>query len=202
MSSPYSEIDLLKKKIELLEKQISLDSENKINQQKIEQEPLFKIYGWTAPDRINIRRTPKWYNGLIIGVVLTILFAILTNNYILILVVVALGFFVYVSTAVPPQIQNLAVTNKGILVDEKMYYWTDIEYFWVSEKDKNLVINIELKDLKGRLVLLQGNGDITRIVTEMLNHEQYREPTGLYTFISNFTDGRGKKITEFSSNSK
>jgi hypothetical protein len=202
MTTSYSEIDVLKKKIEELEKQVTSNSSHMAEQRKIEEAPLFKLYEWTAPDRINVRRTIKWYNTVIAISAIAIIFAILTSNYILILVIVALGFFVYVSTATPPQIQKLAVTNKGILVDEKIFYWTDIEYFWVSERDKNLAINIELRNLKGRIVLLQGDGEITKIVTEMLNHEQYREPTGLYTFISNMTDGRGKKITEFTPTSK
>jgi hypothetical protein len=195
---PSTEIDVLKNKIAELEKKILTDQVHQIEQRKIEEAPLHKLYEWTAPDRVNIKRTPKWYNTVIGISAVTIIFAFLTSNYVLIVAVIAMAFFVYVSTATPPQIQRLAVTNKGILIDSKIHYWGDIDFFWVSEKDKNLLVNIELKNMKGRVVLLQGNGDITKIVTEMLNHEQYREPTGLYTLISNFTDGQGKKITDFS----
>lgn len=201
MPDKSEELEQLKAKIKLLEDKLNSDSSLKEKIQKEETTPLQKIYEWEAPDRVHIKRDKMWFTKVIVIISISVLFAFLTENYMLIVAVLALGFFLYIASSTSPRIVKNAITNKGVMIDDNHKIWDEIDYFWVSERGGELVLNIELKELKGRLILLKGNGDINRIVFEMIKHEKYKEPSGLYSLISTVTEGKRKKLVDFSSSS-
>lgn len=184
----------LKNKIQELERKLEEDK-GSYPRKKIEQKmPIHEIYHWEAPDRIELAHSKGWYTAVATISIITIFFALINSNFMLVLAVIAIVLLIYVINSVPAKQVRNSITNKGIKIAEDHYLWSDIDYFWVSERGGKLVINIEQREYRGRLYALVGDGDINRIVTEMIKYEDYREPKGLINFL---VDGKSKKITDF-----
>lgn len=179
----------LKNKIEELEKKID-DS----NSAELSNEPLKSIYSWEAHDRITMSDNKNWYLTVSVISVLSILFSLLTQNFLLVVIIIGLVFIVYlINTSTPLVIKN-HITNKGIRISNELYSWVDIKHFWISERNGHTIINLELIEQKGRIFVLIGDGDVYKIVNHILEYEEYKEPKGI---INSIAEGKVKKITEF-----
>jgi multisubunit Na+/H+ antiporter MnhG subunit len=192
-----STIEELKGRIAELEKKLLVDKDFSKQVQKIEEKPLHDIYTWTAPDRIVPRKPKSWYTIVGLISIVCIFLSILMGNFMLVFAILAIIFLIYVISTVPSQIVECAITNKGVRVQDEVFLWNDIDHFWISKRDEQLVINIELKEFKGRIIVLVGSGDVDRIVMEMVKHEDYREPKGFEAIVHKVTEGEYKKFTEF-----
>jgi hypothetical protein len=194
METNSDQIEQLKKQIEKLESQIEGNSETKSEIKKEEESPLYDIYSWRAAVYFN--KDKNWFTLMSIISVISVILALLFENFMLVFVIIAMGFYIYVLNTIKPITLRNSITNKGIRIENELFLWSDIDYFWISEKDKELLINLELLHLKGRRTILVGKGDLNKILVELTKHEDYREPTGLAAFVSRINTGRYKKLTE------
>lgn len=192
---PESEVlKKLKDKIEELEEKISSSSETTSQIKEEEESPLFDIYTWRSAVYFN--KDKNWFTLITILSVVCVLLALLFENFMLVFVIIVVGFYIYVLNTIKPITVRNSITNRGVRIDDELYLWSDIDYFWVSEKDKELLINLELKYFKGRRTLLIGKGDINKILFEITKHEDYRQPSGLASLVARLNTGRYKKLTE------
>lgn len=190
-----NKIEELEKKINQLENQL-LNQKDKKKTKKTE--ILTKIYKWKAPNRIYINHTKSWYIIVSIIAIITILTSLLTENFILVVVVITVIILLYAINSVPPTEIEHEITNLGIKTNENLIYWKDIEYFWITERSQQKILNIELKEHKGRKIYIIGKGNLEKIAEELLANIEYRTPKGFEGFISNFTEGKAKNITDIS----
>jgi hypothetical protein len=191
------ELEELKNRIGELEKELK---ENKVAKKKAKKEesmPIHDVYTWHAPDRVYTERTSTWYIVVAFVACFSIVVAFLLGNWPSILAICAIIILVYVLNVIPPNTIKLAVTNRGIRIEEELFLWNDIEYFWVSERSGQLVLNIHLLNQAGRVVALIGSGDVNKILKEIIKHEEYREPRGMEGLISSLLEGRRKRLTDF-----
>ncbi|MBD3362778.1 hypothetical protein GF362_03595 [Candidatus Dojkabacteria bacterium] len=198
MGETKKQIETLKKKVEELEKELKENKKLAKKAKEDEKKPIYNLYSWKAPDRIVVEHSKTWYTIVVTIAVIGIFYALLTYNFLFILAILAIIFLIYAINVVPPLEMQNHITNKGVRVGDELYLWKDIDYFWVTERHDQLLLNIELKNYGGRVILLVGEADINKILVEMVKHEDYREPKGLASLISRLVEGKHKKLTEFS----
>lgn len=194
METNSEQIEQLKKQIENLEKQIQNDNSTKEEIKHEEENPLYDIYTWKSAVYFN--KDKNWFTFMSILSVFSVILALLFENFMLVFVIIAVGFYIYVLNTIKPITLRNSITNKGMRIEDEIYLWSDIDYFWVSEKDGELLINLELKNFKGRRTILVGKGDVNKILVELTKHEDYKEPTGFTALIARMNTGRYKKFTE------
>lgn len=194
MQTDSEQIEELKKQIEKLENQIDGNSQAKSEINKEEESPLYDIYSWRAAVYFNKDKT--WFTLMSVASVISVILALLFENFMLVFAIIVMGFYIYVLNTIKPITVTNSITNKGVRIEKELFLWSEINYFWISEKDKELLINLELNGMKGGRTILVGKGDLNKILVELSKHEDYKEPTGLNAFVARLNTGRYKKLTE------
>ncbi len=102
---------------------------------KIDQKIDKPVFIWESPDRIVYGKNISWYIA-VAGVTLS-LAAILYYQQLwsgMILVLIAATMFILLSQS-KPRIVKCAVYNQGVVVDDKVYRYTDFKSFWLTLSD-------------------------------------------------------------------
>lgn len=192
------QINDLREQIDYLETQIR-NAEMAASQRLEGAAPIQALYKWKAPERIHERKQRPWYIGIALIVIFVIMYAALTANYMLIVAMIMLLMLLYALNAFPPKIIEHEITNKGLNVFGQLYLWNRIEGFWVSQRGKSLVINIDLVERRvKRMILLVGEGDAKRIVRELVMRIDYINPGATrQDLLSKLTEGKHLPLTDF-----
>lgn len=109
------------------------------------QEPLRDLLVWKAASRPFKKRDREYYTT--IGAIIFLLAVILLflKEWLLIAVIISIGFLSYVlSTVVPQEVEN-KITTRGIAIDDKRFDWPFLNRFWFSLKWGSAILNIETK---------------------------------------------------------
>lgn len=97
---------------------------------EIRQEEI--LMEWEAPEFIQYPRPKSWYISLLILAVALIIYSIITANYLLAIIIVILAVVINSLTRKEPENLKVAVTKKGIKINEKLYtFESDLGSFWV-----------------------------------------------------------------------
>lgn len=134
-------------------------------------EKLELLYSWKAPERPFKKRSREWYTtaGSIIFLLCVIL--IFIKEWLLITVLMALGFYLYVSTNVKPEEVENYIYNHYIGIGKAQYPWEVLGRFWFDKKYDEEILYIEnFNGFPARLSLLVGKAKKQEIVSIL---EQY-----------------------------
>lgn len=127
-------------------------------------EPEKDLYEWEAPSRLFKRRNREFYSTVAAIVLLVSIILMFAKEFLLIAVILALGFVVYALSAVEPEKVKHVLTNRGIRTAGKLYRWEMLGRYWWEDKWGQHHIHIEQPgQFPGKLVLLQGSGLKDRI---------------------------------------
>ena len=139
-------------------------------------ESIKTLLDWEAPERPFKKREREFYTtvGSIIFLVCVILLFI--KEFLLIMVLIALAFFVYVLSTVKPQPTKHVITNFGIETMGKKFSWDVLGTFWFDQKWDDEILYIEnYMGFPTRLMLLLGDQKketIQKILEQYLIHER------------------------------
>lgn len=87
---------------------------------------------WKAPEYKQYDRSNNWFIGLLIIAAGLIVYSLITANYLLIIITVILAVIVNSLTHKKPNTLDIAVTKKGVKIDEKLYTFAeDLDTFWI-----------------------------------------------------------------------
>lgn len=117
--------------------------------------PLKDLLVWKSPARPFKPRDREFYTtaGSIIFLVCVILLFI--KEFLLIMVLMALAFLVYILSTVKPEEVDHKITTRGIVTVQKAYPWEQLGRFWFETKFHDQVLMIEnFVGLPTRLMLL------------------------------------------------
>jgi len=138
--------------------------------------PEKTLYTWKAPSRLFKKRSREFYSTIGALVLLLSIILFFAKEFLLIGVILAIGFVSYVLASVPPDSVEHILTNKGIRTGGKLYPWQILGRFWWQDKWKQTYVNIEAPgQIPGSLILLVGEGDkaeIDQIVKTYLINEK------------------------------
>lgn len=139
-------------------------------------DPIRTFLSWTAPSRPFRKKKRSYYTTVAIIVVLLILIALLAREILLIGVLLALAFVVYVLGFVPPEDVEYKISTQGVTIGDHFYFWADLDSFWFSEKDGHKLLHI-LTNLHfpGQLILLIGEKDEVEVRKTVGRYLPYHE---------------------------
>ena len=124
-----------------------------------EPEPERDLYTWDAPSRLYKKRNREFYSTVAAIVLLVSIILLFAKEFLLIAVILALGFVVYALSAVEPEPVKHTLTNRGIRSSGKLYRWETLGRYWWEDKWKQDHVHIELPhQFPGKLLLLLGKG--------------------------------------------
>jgi len=194
----FTSLSKLREEIDELEKQIN----DKKRQQLIlaeERAEIRDLYSWRAPERPFSNRSTRWY--IVVGTIsiITIILAILTYTLLLVVAVIATLTLLYAMSTVPPVIFEYTITNKGLKINKRLFLWSQIPKFWITERGKDIFINFELFDQNQKnLTILEGEGDIRIIAKELVKYIDYLSPREVANdIIMTLTGWRHRSISDF-----
>ncbi len=136
-------------------------------------DPVKTILTWQASSRPFRKKDRSFYTTATILVVLTSLIALLAGQIMLIGVLFALLFLVYVLNFIPPQEAHYKISTQGITLDDHFYHWEELDSFWFNEKEGHKLLYV-LTHLRfpGVVIMVLGDevsqDEVKRVVARYL----------------------------------
>jgi hypothetical protein len=146
------------------------------NQPETKPRSLKTLLTWKAPERHFKKRSREYFTTIgaiifLIGIILLFL-----QEWLLIVVMVALVFVAYIFSTVAPREVEHQITNKGIVTGGRRYNWDQLGRFWFSEKWDQEALQVEsFFGMPSRLILLLGGtkkDQVKKILSEYLPFEE------------------------------
>jgi hypothetical protein len=127
-------------------------------------QPLKELLVWQAAARPFKKRNREYYTTVAAIIFLLAVILIFLQEWLLIGVIISLGFLAYVLSSVPPpQVEN-KITTKGVVIENKRYDWNLLYRFWFSQRWGSEILNIETRlSFPRRLMLLLGKTDKNKV---------------------------------------
>jgi len=161
------------------------------------------VYQWKAPERLFSPKSREWYVTISGIAVVAIALSALTDNFGLVIAIIAVVFLIYTLNTTPPRIVTHEITNKGLKIDGALYLWRMIEAFWVVRRDEQMIMHFDVRDserdpVSRRMILLEGEGDINYIVSYLVQHIDYLTSREASTgFLTRLIIGRYQPLLPF-----
>lgn len=197
--NPEQEYNSIQKKISDLKSQLAA-VEGMRKSREEEAAPIKTFLSWEASDRVFFDRSRGWYVGVSLLFMLGIAFAALTEELLLIVVLIGLMFLVYLSSTIKPQLVKHEITNKGIKSGKDIWQWNEIKGFWIGKRGKYDILFVDLEGVKtpNRIMLILGSVDPREVVETLIRHATYLNKKQIGEDLVNvFTLGNYKPVTDF-----
>lgn len=147
--------------------------------------PEETVLKWQAPSRPFKKRNRQYFSTIAIIAFLISAILAFSGQLVAVSVVVALSFLAYVLSVIPPQTVTIKVSNYGIRIEDNLYYWQELGRFWFTDKDDQVVLNVETIRFPGRITLLLNSADegspakeeLKALMSEVLLNEKPKPTT-------------------------
>lgn len=130
------------------------------------------LLSWTAPSRPHRKKDRSFYTTVAILIILIAMIALLAGERMLVAVLFALMFLVYVLNFIEPQEIEYKLSTQGVTVDEHFYHWQELDSFWFEKKDGFTVLHI-LTQLKFPAMLML-------VLAPTINEEDVKKTTARF----------------------
>src|SRR3989338_7023294 len=101
------------------------------------------IVSWKSPVHIYKERSRKYFTQVAMYALVAMLASIAFGEIMLVGVIIAVVFVVYVlATAIPETVEH-RVNNMGIITGEKVYLWEDLDSFWFDKKTETRLLVVQ-----------------------------------------------------------
>lgn len=142
---------------------------------------LRTLLSWHAPAWTSKSRGREYYINILLITLFLSVILLLFHEYLLILVLFSLLFFMYALSATPPGSLYYKISTEGVMVGEHFYIWEELYDFYFKQKDGHEILHIRTKwFVPGELMLVLG--DLSRdhvrdILLKYLPFREYVKPT-------------------------
>lgn len=159
-------------------------------------------YQWIAPSRATIKRDKQWYWNVALICIFIVFFALIAKNTMLIAVILALLFALYVNASVPAPNVLYKLTKQGIEVGEgteiEIFPWVLLlEYAYYYKEGQEIMYVYTLGGNVARLEILYSEDDRKIINTIMEMYLPYKKPPQKENLFTRWLDGLYIPLTEF-----
>lgn len=89
---------------------------------------------WEAPARPYKKRNREYYTTIGSIVFLLAVILLLLKEFLLIGVIIAIGFLSYALASIPPENTTHQITTKGIRTENRLFEWNILRLFWIEKK--------------------------------------------------------------------
>lgn len=118
---------------------------------------VYPLLTWRAPSRPFRKKDRSYYTTVIILIALISMIAFLAGERLLIGVLFALLFLIYVLNFTPPEDIDYKLSTQGVTIGEHFYHWYELDSFWFSQKDGYKILNVLTRfRFPGLLILVLG----------------------------------------------
>lgn len=158
-----------------IQPEISTLKNKKEEVQLVKPEPLRNLLEWRAPVRPFKKRGKEFFSTVLTIVFLISVILLFLKEWLLIAVIIALTFVVYVMGTIPPEEVEHKITNRGIVTGGKNYRWEQLGRFWFEEKWGQKILYVENFGFPRALMMLLGQkteNEVKKILSEYLLQEQ------------------------------
>lgn len=145
-----------------------------INQTAPAEEEKEVFFAWRSPSRVFRRRDREYFTNIGAIVFLLSVIFIFAREYVLVVVVLAIVFLVYVLSTVPPEEVDHRITNLGIDSAGTYYRWEVLNDFWF-EKQWGQVLLVLRPIFGSRITILIAEQDKTKIQELLAKHIPHLE---------------------------
>ncbi len=113
------------------------------------------IISWKSPVRVFKARSRQYFIKVGLYGLVFMLLAVAFGEFLLVGVILAVIFLVYVLASVAPETIEHRITSMGIVSGEKSFLWEDLDSFWFDSRgeDRLLVVETKLR-FPSRLIIL------------------------------------------------
>ena len=109
---------------------------------------------WSAHEHDHYEKTPDWYWGLGLLVLVLTIGAIFFNNVLLAILILLGGVMVGVYASRHPDRYEFALTPRGVIIHNKLYPYKTLESFWIDDIHPHATPKLLLKSTKTFMPLI------------------------------------------------
>ncbi|MBI3290153.1 hypothetical protein HYZ78_02045 [Candidatus Microgenomates bacterium] len=134
------------------------------------------LFSWRAPIRpFKARSSHFFWTAILVAILLSII-GFVIEGFMVVVLVWAVLFLVFVLSKVPPGETDYEITNKNIKIAGKKYALEEASRFWITERGghKLLVFDIPFR-FPGRLELVLSEVDIESLKDKLGKYVEYEE---------------------------
>jgi hypothetical protein len=111
-----------------------------------------EVLEWEANESLHGDRTIDWFWGVgLVGAVIGIT-AIVIGNFLLVILALVGTAALIISALKHPQIRYYALTPRGLIKDEILYPWSELEVFWILDYEPAVML---VKSKRSNLPLIE-----------------------------------------------
>ncbi|NQV87966.1 MAG: hypothetical protein HQ402_00225 [Parcubacteria group bacterium] len=155
-----------------MDEQISSNSQTEMSEEN--------FLRWEAHEYFHMEKTADWYWAVGIISVSIASVAIILNNVIFGILVILGAFTLSVFASKRPDLAQIELNEKGIILHKYYYLYSSLESFWVEENDNHPKILIKSQKTFLPLIIIPlGEANSQEVRNFLLNHlkeKEYMEP--------------------------
>lgn len=153
------------------------------------------IVSWKAPVHIHKERSRKYFTQVALYALVLILLAIAFGEIVLVGVIIAVAFVVYVlATAIPETIEH-RITSMGIVTGGKVYLWEDLDSFWFDTKqDTDLLVVQTYLRFPTRLIFILTERISERTLLDVIEKHLHYHPGPVHTLFDKWAHKLQRRI--------
>ena len=186
-------IEGLKSQLQTLQSKIEeIEGPNTGQEEKVTSyQEVATLFKWASASHIFIPRGKKWLTYVILITGLIALIVLFLREFFVLAPLLAVAFFVYILSSIPPENIEHKITSQGLISGKKDYLWEELYDFTFTEKHGHTILNVDLQSgYPNKLILLIDAKDKEKIKNSMLNFLPYREIP-----ITNWLDSAGERLS-------
>jgi hypothetical protein len=100
------------------------------------------LLSWRAPSRPHRKKNRSFYTTVAILIILIAMISLLAGERMLVAVLFALMFLVYVLNFIEPGEVEYKISTQGVTIENHFYHWQELNSFWFENKDGYSVMHI------------------------------------------------------------
>lgn len=94
------------------------------------------LISWDAPEHIHTEKNNDWYWAVGIITITMAVLAFMFNNIIFGIFIIVGAFSLVVHASKKPRIVHIEINDRGIIVDETLYPFLNLESFWIDAHER------------------------------------------------------------------
>lgn len=136
--------------------------------QDSEKKERVKKLAWGSPARPFKPRDKKYFTTIAVVVLVLGLILLMVREFLLIGVIISLGFVSYVLATVKPEKVNHELNEDGVKVGTEQFMWDALTNFFFTEQWGYKILNIGTKKaIPGRIMMLLGDQNQDEVEKEL-----------------------------------
>lgn len=132
--------------------------------------PKEEIYlAWTSPSRLFKRRDREFFTNVGAIVFLFTIIFVFAREFVLVVAILSIVFFVYVLSTVPPEDVRHKITNLGMTSAGHFYPWEELVDFWFEEQWGQVILVVRPINTS-RIIILLGDQKKEKVQAAVEKH--------------------------------